>query len=276
MMCSTILYVFAGRKPNLEIAVPFYRRLTELNPDLEIHVWDLARRPEDSEYIRSITGERITVRTEFYNPPYTQRGQNRVWKYYAQPDYKDTVFIKTDDDVLFMDTARLPALVNAAENHPGSVVSALTINNGASTPLVPELWAGFQKLNIPLLDVHLTADYGEMCHRWFFDHWTELTRQPLKLTPTRDWLSINCIAYTYDTGRQIFYRMRRLTGGEIAGRRFGRHYPGDEGAVNLLPRLILQGVTAAHLTFGPQHLDDGLLAELRKHYADIAHQHLCR
>src|SRR5690349_13114319 len=114
---STILFVFAGRKPNLEVAVPFYRHLTAQNPDLEVHVWDLARTREDSAYIRGISGERITVRTEFYNPPYTQRGQSRVWRHYAQPDYENTVFVKADDDVVFIDTHRFPMLVQAAKQH---------------------------------------------------------------------------------------------------------------------------------------------------------------
>lgn len=275
-MPETILFVFAGRKPNLEIAVPFYQRLTEQSPDLQVHVWDLARNPQDSEYIRSISGERITVRTEFYDPPYTQRGQGRVWRHYAQPGYQDAVFVKADDDVVFLDTARFPELVEAATDNSGTVVSALTINNGASTRLIPELWAGFEKLNIPLLDVHLSAGFAEMCHRWFFAHWRE-NRSP-KLSPTQDWVSINLIAFTWETCQQIVYRMRTITSGEIAGRMFGRHQPGDEGAANMLPRLIHEGFTAAHLYFGPQaeQMDDGLLAELRKHYADIARQYLCR
>ena len=51
---------------------------------------------------------------------------------------------------------------------------------------------------------------------------------------------------------------------------------GDEGMVNMLPRLIFQGFLTAHLSFGPQHahLTDAQLSRWRKRYAAIGQQYL--
>lgn len=278
------MFVFAGRKPNIEVALPFYRRILEQNLDTELHIWDLARDPEDSEYLRTIEGERITVKTAFYGP-IASRGQVRVWKYYASPQYADCIFTKLDDDDLFLETDSYPSFVQAAQDNPDKVISALTINNGASTRLIPDIWALYQQLDIPLLDVHLSAEYAEQSHRWFNANWQTLAGQPAKLVPADTWVSINAIAYTWEMGCKIAALLGTRPPTVIMDReypyrtpqgRLTRYKVGDEGAVNMQPVLIHQGFVAGHFSFGPQSklMDDGLQAELRKLYADIANQYL--
>lgn len=271
-----VMFVFAGRRPNIEIALPFYRRILADNPDTELHIWDLARTREDSQYLRTIEGERIWVRTEFAGPnPW--RSFNKVWLHYSHSQYADTVFTKLDDDDLFLEVDDYHGFIRAAVDHPDAVVSALTINNGACTPLIPEVWSEFEKLGIPLLDVHLSGAYAEMSHRWFFDHWQDLCRVAPVLIPTEDWLSINCLAMSYPVLRRISRLNGTVPPAEIAGRTFTRrNRVGDEGAANMLPRLIYTGMVCGHLTFGPQEkrMPRGLLDEMRKHYSDVAAQYL--
>lgn len=275
-LSRTIFFVFAGRKPNIQLALPFYREIAKQG--VEVHIWDLCRDPEDSRYLRSLNEPGITVREEFYNPPKSSRGQVKVWGHYTRTEYQDCVFIKADDDVVFYETKKLHAFIDAAKTNPDKVVSALTINNGASTALLPEVWRQFETLNIPLLDVHLSPEYAELSHRWFFQNWQTIINQPNTLVEDVTWLSINCIAYTWDMGRIISRRIGTRSPRDIADRVFDprRHRVGDEGSVNLLPRLIHTGFVAGHLNFGPQErdMDPGLLSELRKLYADVGRQYL--
>ncbi len=270
------MFAFWGRRANVELQLPFIRRILEEHPEVEFHGWDLARDIRDSRYLRTIKGERITIQTAFYGP-IASRGQTLVWKHYAQPQYRDCVFVKLDDDDVFLETGAFDSFINAARNRPDSVISATVINNGACTRLIPDIWDMFQALDIPLLDVHLSAEYAEKSHRWFFDNWQTITGQPMALTPCEDWLSINCLAYTYQVGVEIAALLGQRSPRHIAGRDFTpRNRIGDEGAANMLPRYIHRGFVCGHLNFGPQirDMDDALYTELRKQYADIGLQYL--
>lgn len=281
---KTILFVFAGRRPNLEIQMPFLQRIRDEHPNVEVHLWDLCRNHDDSKYLRTLTGDRITVRRDFADLP-QGAGINQVWEHYALPAYRDCVFAKLDDDDLFIETNAFSTFIQAAVANPGSVISALTINNGASTDLLPDVWSGFEQLGIPLLDVHLSPEYAELSHRWFFQNWQTIIGKPPILTPVETWLSINMMAYTYEMGCKIAALIGTRSPHAIADRTFPRrnargrmsgHHIGDEGAFNLQPRLIHHGMVAAHLGFGPQDalMPEALKTELRKNYADIGRQYL--
>lgn len=286
-MSRVILFVFAGRRPNIELQLPYIERILSENPSIEAHIWDLARDRDDSRYLRTIQGERITVRTDFYQRDgRASRGQSLVWKHYASMPYRDFVFVKLDDDDVFLETGSIAKFAQAAVENPEHVISALTINNGASTRHIPDLWAMTQQLGVPLLDVHLSADYAERSHNWFFANWQTITGQPGELIPTEDWVSINAIAYTWQMGRNIANLIGKRPPEHVAGRDFpyrnadGRmvqHRIGDEGAVNMQPRLIHTGFVAGHLNFGPQikQMTEALYADLRKGYADVGKQYLC-
>lgn len=263
-MPRVIMFVFGGRRTNIQLALPYYKQILADNPDVDIHLWDLCRDPADSRYLRTITGtDRLTVRTEFYDGTgRATRGQNRVWNHYAGPEYRGTVFVKCDDDVVFYDTARFPQFVKSITDDV--VTSALIINNGASSQHIPDLRDLHQHLDIDLLDVHRSAEFAEHSHRWFFRNAETLINQPAELIPTDDWLSINTIGYTWTTGCTIAGLIGVRPPREIAGRRFApRGRVGDEGAVNMLERSINTGFTVAHFGFGPQQFTPHTETELR-------------
>lgn len=269
------MFVFAGRQPNIELALPFYQRLLTENPNLQIDLWDLARDKNDSRYLRTLSADRLNIRTEYAGNPSPWRLFNQVWGHYTQLDYQDHLFVKADDDCVFYETDRFKQFIDAADTHRDTVISALTINNGATTPHVPALNAGFKKLGIPLLDVHLSEPYADMCHTHMIDNWQTLVNRRPKLIPTEDWLSINCIAYDWNTGRHITQHLGRRSPSHIAGRDF-KHGArvGDEGAVNMQRRAIYKGFTVAHLTFGPQNPSDEHLDKWRQGYAAIGRKYL--
>lgn len=269
---KTIVFVFAGRQPNIELALPYYRRILEDNPGVEMHVWDLCRDRADSKYLRSLpTSDRFQIRTEFYQGDgKASRGQNRVWKHYATPHYRDCVFVKLDDDDVFIETGGFNDFVNSIDDT--SVLSALTINNGASTRHIPALWEHFQQMDIPLLDVHLSVEYAQHCHRWFSNNWETLTEGTPRIIPTEDWVSINAIGYSWNTGKRIAQLIGTRHHPEVAGRHFRpTNRFGDEGAANTLPRQIHTGMVVGHLNFGPQQRDatPTQLDEWRHIYANI-------
>ena len=286
-MPRTVLFAFWGRKANVEIQLPFIQRIVDENPDVEFHGWDLCRDSADHDYLTSLpTSDRFQVRTEEYQGDgKAMRGQNGVWRRYANGrEYRDTLFVKLDDDDVFLETRAFGRFVDAIDTHRDHIISALTINNGASTPLIPALQDGYEHCDIPVLPdwktitgpVHLSAEYAEMCHRWFIDNWRTLIDKPTLLSPCEnDWLSINCIGLDHQMLRRVAQWIGRPHPRVVAGRHFRRGTVGDEGAANMMPRLIDEGFVAAHLNFGPQVAGmSGSVDELRKHYADIARQYL--
>lgn len=285
-----VLFAFWGRKENIELQLPFIHRILDENPGAEFHGWDLCRDRRDSRYLRTLpTGERFTVKHDYFsNDGRASAGQVKVWRHYTDPEYRDTVFVKIDDDDVFLQTQGFPKIVQAAIDHPGHVVSGLTINNGASTRHIPDLWSGLGTLlsadeneaalgkPLELLDVHLSGEFAQMCHRWFHTNWATLTTQT-GVVPTEDWVSINAIAMSWPVLHCIAALLGRTSPAEIAGRYFTpRNRIGDEGAANMLPRLICRDFVVGHLNFGPQihRLDADTLDELRDLYADISTQYL--
>ncbi|AER47867.1 hypothetical protein COURTHOUSE_16 [Mycobacterium phage Courthouse] len=272
---QVILYTFAGRRANMELLQPYVRRILDRNPNVRWEIWNLARVPEDAAYLQTIQGDRITVRNDCYNPDQWWASLSSVWDKYASDEYAGTIFVKTDDDIAFLESDRFSELVDAAADNPDSVISALTVNNGASTPLIPGINEGFERLGIPRLGVHMSNAYADMCHEWFAESWGDLVGAAGERVPTSDWVSINVIAYTAGVGKKL----ASLIGQQSPPHISGRDWPpgsiiGDEGACNMLPRIITTGFVAAHLTFGPQHCSERQQAAWRARYAEIAREYL--
>jgi len=268
------MFCFGGRRANMELQLPLVRRILDEHPDVEYHLWNLARNAEDAAYLNTIAGDRITVLNDFYGTqPWL--AFNDIYRHYAAAEFADRLFVKLDDDVVFIQTDRFSEFIEAIEDNRGCVVSAKVINNGACTPIESDLHSQFATLGIPLLDVHLSGAYAEMCHHYLLNNWVGMINQPTRLIATEDWLSINLIGYDWRTGVRIADRLGTPTPELIAGRNFSAEtLLGDEGMVNTLPRLVLEGFLAAHLYFGPQQMSDALLADLRAGYAHAGQRYL--
>lgn len=275
MTSPVILFSFWGRRANVELQLPFIERILAENPQVEFHGWNLANTIADDVYLRGLSSNgRFIIRHDFAGPR-AQRRLNRVWLYYTVKAFSQTMFVKLDDDVVFLETDRFSEMLAAVEAHPDVVISALTVNNGASTRLLPQLWKDFAALDIPLLDVHLSNAYACAAHDFFFEHWRDLVAEPVEVVPTEDWLSINCIGMTSNILREVTAKIGKRSPHEIAGRKWSPAMRlGDEGAVNLHHRRILRGFTVAHLSFGPQNLTDDQLTPWREGYSQIAKEYL--
>lgn len=257
----------------MELQLPLVRRILQRHSNVEYHIWNLARESDDGEWLKTIDGEHITVINDFYGCDPWKRFSD-VYEYYSGAEYSDCLFVKMDDDIVFLQTERFGDFIKAVDQNRLSVVSAKVINNGACVPTELGLWREFTARNEPLLDVHKSVGFAWLSHRYMFANSKSLLAQSIKLIPTADWLSINMIGYDWKMGRRIVAELKQLCEPRyVAGRELTGQV-GDEGAVNMLPRLICQGFLACHLSFGPQGISDEHLDALRKRYASIGQDYL--
>src|SRR6478735_2030934 len=231
----------------MEVQRPFLDRLLEMYPNLEIHLWDLTRNADDAAYLRTRVTDRVKVIDHLrsnYRCRYPNRDRRRgeppclcmthkppyeePYKWYAeQSEYEGAVFVKVDDDVLFLETER------------------------------------FDDLLAPL---HENPHFANACHEHFLVNW-ETAPSPHYLTfKTRggEAISINCIAFTYQTMQRV---AREFTSNPRLG---------DEGVFDSLLPWIVPTFRAAHLSFGPQEkaLGEEVLQSLRDRYAYVAKEYL--
>jgi hypothetical protein len=267
---DVVLFTFAGRQPNMKLQAPLMHRILEEHPNARWDIWNLARTTLDAVYLQTLSGQRVRVFNQFWRA----RAYEAVYRYYARPRYRDTLFVKCDDDIVFIQTGRFGDFVDAIRGD--TVTSALTINNGASTHAHPALWQHFTtRMRIPLLEVHTHAGFAHLCHVYFHEHWRDMLAEPVQLVDTEDWVSINMIGMTQPTLAALAEQLGTPSPLFIAGRDFQRTDKlGDEGAVNTMPRKILRGFTAAHLGFGPQQPTIEQFDRWRAGYADIAADYL--
>jgi hypothetical protein len=295
-----VLFIFAGRQENLEVQRPFLDRILADRPDAELHLWDLTRTAEDGEYVRAQDGAhdgRVRVMTHLHPghpircrvPEGVQRRRScgcvihrppyeKPYTWYAQRgEFDDAVFVKLDDDVLFLETDRFGDLLSPLVDHPNAVVSANVVNNVVCAkhdpdlrPLVAERF-DVGSVDDPEADkawwwLHADPEFARVSHEWFLGKRLEAPLAGWDRSRPGERISINCVAFTHPT-------MQRLAA--MIGR---EQRLGDEGAVDrLLPR-IARGFRVAHLTFGPQDKAMTLaeLDDLRARYAAAAKEYLGR
>jgi Methyltransferase domain len=287
------IFCFAGRRGNMEIQLPYIRRILAEHPDVEYHIWNLARNDADREYLTTIEGERITV----IEDPARRIGSSRegcqcmhcvnpvgvftpVYRHYTQVRFRDHLFVKIDDDIVFIETARWSKFIDAIKDNPEHFISAMVVNNGACTSTIPGLWPEFESLSMEPRGAYRSLEYAEICHRFMFEHWGELLHQPVGLIAPDNYLSINMIGYNWEMGREMVDLLGTLP--ELGAWDSVPNMPpeftnmrcGDEGAVNILSPLICRGFLAAHLSFAPQYMPSDREIALRKAYADISSQYL--
>jgi hypothetical protein len=270
-MPKVVLFAFWGRKRCVELQLPLIRRVLRDNPNVTFEGWNLARNPADAAYLQSLEDE-FCIRSDFYNHP---DGWNAVWRHYAKPEYRDTLFVKIDDDMAFFEADRFGEFIALAASHPARITTAQVVNNGACTRHDPELQQRFSTLGVPLLDVHMSNEYARRCHEHFLERWEPLVGQPLEAVPCTDWLSINFIAFDWDVAKFIGDRV----GGQSPLHIRGRDWPpyqilGDEGAANLCDVIVAKGYMAAHISFGPQSITDAQWDEWLTLYESVGTRYL--
>jgi len=274
-----VLFAFYGRRANVEMQLPFIHRILDENPDVTFEAWSFCRTPEDDAYLHTLDGERerMIIRHNVWHRRQGWRGMACSYQHYTQRAFMATTFVKMDDDVVFLETDRFGEFLDAIRANPGHVVSADVVNNGACSQLDPALRNLHRDMDIPLLDVHLSPEWGAAVHDHAIGNFDDYLGRPTQLVPTEDWLSINCIGYTYPIGLKLARSGVARSPAHIAGRDFNpKHAIGDEGICNTLPRMVMKGFAAVHITFGPQDQQwtDEQKALWRKGYRELGEKYL--
>lgn len=292
---SIVFFTFAGRTENMEVQRPHITALLDANPGSILHLWDLTRRREDQIYIRSwaVNDDRVAVMDQFHTghpipclgshrrghrrcqcmihkPPYEQPYQ---W-YRDRPYSDDTTFVKFDDDVIWMDTARFAEVLSFLETRPDAVASANVVNNVVCAKYEPALCAhvrdefGVGGL-VPDYDgdwwnLHTRYAFAALSHYWMLANLPPHRndgglgdRPPVRTRPGEK-ISINFIAMKFP----VLCRVAGMMSNRL----------GDEGAVDALLPWIISNFRVAHLAFGPQESTAGSglrLDEIRRNYAAV-------
>lgn len=301
-----IFFTFSGRKANMEVQRPYIERLLARYPKSELHLWDLTRDPDDAFYLRQWAAEHEQVALVGHlhpghpipclgdwrgpghrkctcmkhKPPYSD-----PYRYYRDnphrgsrvPDYNDdTVFVKFDDDVLWMDTDMFGAVLSFLETHPDQIASANVVNNVVCAKYEPSLRDRvMEKFNIPNTEprwdeawwaLHTSAEFAMISHGWLGDFIAEdqdfisgdpdfSYREPVR-TREGEAVSINFVAMKYPMLCAAADKM------EDSGRL------GDEGTIDSFLPWIIPNFRVAHLSFGPQEndLDPEIVTQIRNQY----------
>jgi hypothetical protein len=197
-------------------------------------------------------------RTTLFNvssPKQSHLSEWEIWRHYATSEFRDCLFVKTDDDVVFLEAGRFGSFLNAIDTHRGSVISANVVNNEACTKLEPELWVQLSTLNLSLTGASYSADFASVAHQHFFDHHRELLGLPVELVSTEDYLGIHLVGYDWSIGQAISGLIGTTAPPALADRVNPLDGLGGEESVQMLPRLVMRGFAASHLTFGAQEHD---------------------
>jgi hypothetical protein len=296
-MTRIIFFSFVGRKANMEIQRPYIEHLLDVYPTAELHLWDLTRTEDDQLYARmwAAAHEQIAFVGHLHpghpldcagdwrgpghrrcqcikhKPPY-----EAVYRYYRdERDYADdTVFVKFDDDVIWMDVSEFGEVLAFLETEPGAIASANVVNNVVCAKYEPDLVDSVQSVfdvgnpEDPANDrewwaLHTNAAFANMSHAWLGnvlngddDDWPG-DRDPMR-TRLGEAISINFIAMYYPMLKVAANRMDDVERGMI----------GDEAAIDSFRPWIIPNFRVAHLSFGPQEhdLDPEIVAAIREQY----------
>jgi hypothetical protein len=142
---GVILFCPAGRKTTLEIQIKYTLKLLEYFDDLiaRYDIWDVAWTEEDSTYIKTLSQLHPKIRVLY--TPYVgggKRGGETASKqfafiystYYRHEIYKDYIFVKLDDDIVFIDIAMFPFFIQHRVQSDAFLFSANIINCIGDTP----------------------------------------------------------------------------------------------------------------------------------------------
>lgn len=309
-----IFFVFAGREENMELQWPYINRLLEIYPNAEYHVWDLTRNEADHAYVQAlcIKHDRVKVFSHLWpgrnNVTFCRKKLakprwcncvgcrpapfEKVYEFYAADQstytsthdfgstevttspYANTVFVKLDDDIVFIETERFNEVLGLLAANPTRVVSANVVNNVVSAKHDPDLRPRIEKAFRPQtfkawFDLHAEAEYANLSHRWFLDNAEDLLDPHRPVESERslpgERMSINFIAMNFAT----LCRVNAVVEAQHSKL-------GDEGAINhnFLPWITVS-FRVAHLYFGPQrvHMEDQI-EELRLRYANLSKEYL--
>ncbi len=129
-----IAITFAGRCDRMSLLARCMARALECGVLDEWHVWNYAKDPADDLWIRGLGGEKVTVfgtEGSKYDPTKKTKQYEECYMSYTRDAYHPaTVFVKIDDDVVYVDVEGLRKQIEYHRATPEwFILSANVVNN---------------------------------------------------------------------------------------------------------------------------------------------------
>jgi hypothetical protein len=162
MTASVIFTCFVGRERYLKLLVPHINTLLSRGLIDEVHFWDYTRDPSDADYIRTLPFS-IFV-------PKSKENWDDYYEYYTPAKYAnpDTVIIKCDDDIVYIDVDHFADFIAARRAHPEALIfSPSVINNPVCSAVLfnRKLLEGFTGT-----EIEIGAANGKKIHEFFLNN----------------------------------------------------------------------------------------------------------
>jgi glycosyltransferase involved in cell wall biosynthesis len=196
---KVIATTFAGRQDRMEVLLGYVVNALKAGIIHEYHVWDYARSSADRVWLKTLPMRHPAIK--LYSPATGAGRYGDYYRHYRPEEHINTVFIKMDDDIVYMDLVRLPEFISFRIAHPEYfLVSANVINNGVCA------WFQQQHGVIPksLMDLSYPEQglcgvlwedghLAEQLHNFFLDAPQKFSLPGSEIAPDR--LSINFVSY---------------------------------------------------------------------------------
>lgn len=243
MLKNIILICFAGRKKYLDIQIKYILKLLNENCSMEYHLWNFSRNHQDNIYLQGLVKlhDRIKIFNDYYEGDNKNLTCNKKvgvicncikcrvgkwsepYKFYKNKIYENSIFIKLDDDIVYMTINKINYFIECIKNNPNKIVSSNVINNSICAIYNEEI-------KKKLFDNNL-INYNSS----FRDYWFKLTINKLFFNLSHDYFiekfnnnnlnlentliytnktrfSINNIGFTYDVMCKIANLLKNEVG----------------------------------------------------------------
>ena len=123
---KTIVVTFAGRKMFMEILFPYIKKYEDRID--EYHIYAATNNQEDLDYIEKFSGE-----NEFVKVFRAEEGKDPIYLWnecYKNSQEEDAVYLKLDDDIVFIDDHLFSDFLDFRKNNPQyPIVYPMIVNN---------------------------------------------------------------------------------------------------------------------------------------------------
>ena len=270
MKRTVIISVFVGRRENLKLLFPLLETLLNSKLVDHVHLWDFTRDSIDSAWIRENMRGGFTL---------FEVADKSLWKeyyaHYTARDYPNTILIKSDDDIVFIDVESFQSFIDyRSRDLVPLLLFPSIVNNGVCAHLQQKCGlmkddGGHEFENDPGFgSLWASGEIAGRLHRDFWnnkDEWLSKTR--------------SCGVKTIELGQRISVNFFAILSEDIDAvyGAVARGYDDEVLLTTTIPRElsrhldVYMGFTVAHLSFYKQRetgLDEPMVLKMYSTYLD--------
>lgn len=193
---KTTIVIPAGRKKYMELLIP--QILNQKDSWDELQIWKNTTIHEDIEYLHSLTTLNDNIKV--IEPTIVGQGIMGIFQFFKNCIDPNTVYIRFDDDVVYIEPNLIKNLAEKRWNDKHSfLVSPLVINNAVHTAIMQKngVCTHLPQVQFICMDDVGWKDpiFAENLHRWFLDNGHNEVKILNEVFETDSRYSINCISW---------------------------------------------------------------------------------